>query len=190
MTSNGTDVKLTPVTKLDKKNTATSKILTTYNDVIVIFQFMANLKQSRIRTLDAWSADISKIKVLVLKGILFEIKSVFVLTYQLSSFKTNPLFPTKIRVKRFQLKDFFSQLTKLANIFDKLAAPSPPEFCWKKTMQNNFTWYLKFHASGPTITSPGTWLNFIYIYLYIFIYIYIFIIYIRFISIYKISIIS
>ena len=108
MTSNGTDAKLTPVAKLDKKNTATSKILTTYNDVIVIFQFMANLKKSRIRTLDAWSADISKIKVLVLKGILFEIKSVFVLTYQLSSFKTNPLFPTKIRVKRFQLKDFLA----------------------------------------------------------------------------------
>ena len=167
MTSNGTDVKLTPVTKLDKKNTATSKILTTYNDVIVIFQFMANLKQSRIRTLDAWSADISKIKVLVLKGILFEIKSVFVLTYQLSSFKTNPLFPTKIRVKRFQLKDFFSQLTKLANIFEKLAAPSPPEFCWKKTMQNNFTWYLKFHASGPTIFSQVQ-RSYIYIYIYIY----------------------
>ena len=60
--------------------------------VIVIFQFMADLKQSRIRTPDAWSADISKIKeVLALKGIFSEIKSVCVLTYQISGFKTNAL---------------------------------------------------------------------------------------------------
>ena len=26
-------------------------------------------------------------------------------------------------------------------------------YCRKKTMQNNFTWYLKFHAGGPTIFS-------------------------------------
>ena len=53
---------------------------------------MANLEQSRIRTLEAWSADIGKIKeVLVLKGIFSEINSICVLTYQLSGFKTNPL---------------------------------------------------------------------------------------------------
>ena len=55
---------------------------------------MANLEQSRVRTPDAWSADISKIKeILVLKGIFSEIKSVCVLTYQISGFKTNPLIP-------------------------------------------------------------------------------------------------
>ena len=26
----------------------------------------------------------------------------------------------------------------------------------KKTMQKNFTWYLKFYASGSTIFQPGT----------------------------------
>ena len=55
---------------------------------------MANLEQSRVRTPDAWSVDISKIKeILVLKGIFSEIKSVCVLTYQISAFKTNPLIP-------------------------------------------------------------------------------------------------
>ena len=55
---------------------------------------MANLEQSRVRTPDAWSVDISKIKeILVLKGIFSEIKSVCVLTYQISDFKTNPLIP-------------------------------------------------------------------------------------------------
>ena len=26
-------------------------------------------------------------------------------------------------------------------------------YCGQKTMQNNFTWYLKFHDGGPTIFS-------------------------------------
>ena len=53
---------------------------------------MANLEQSRIRNPDRWSADISKIKeVLVLKGIFSGIKSVCVITYQMSGFKTNTL---------------------------------------------------------------------------------------------------
>ena len=26
-------------------------------------------------------------------------------------------------------------------------------YCWKKMLQNNFTWYLKFHAGGLTIFS-------------------------------------
>ena len=29
-------------------------------------------------------------------------------------------------------------------------------YCGKKTMQNNFTWSLKFHAGGPSIFQLGT----------------------------------
>ena len=87
---------------------------------------MANLEESGLRTLDAWPADISKIKeVLMLKGIFSEIKYVCVLSYQISSFKKHCLKThRKNRVKQFQLNDLLSQLTKLANIFDKLPALS------------------------------------------------------------------
>ena len=59
-TSNDIDMKLVPVTKLDKKNMATSKkfdddVLLANYVVIVIFQFMAILEQIRSRISDAWS---------------------------------------------------------------------------------------------------------------------------------------
>ena len=72
-------MKLGPVTKLDKRNTATSEkfdddALSANDDVIVTFQFLANLEQSRSQPQDAWSADISKIKeVLVLEDIFSEL---------------------------------------------------------------------------------------------------------------------
>ena len=60
---------------------------------------MANLEQSRIRTPDAWSADISKIKeVLVLKGIFSGIKSVCVFTYL--------NFPPRLGLNDFNLTIF------------------------------------------------------------------------------------
>ena len=71
-------MKLGPVTKLDKRNTATSRkldddVLSANNDVIVTFQNMANLEQSGSQTSDSWSPDITKTKeVLVLKGIFSE----------------------------------------------------------------------------------------------------------------------
>ena len=59
-TSNDIDMKLGPVTKLDKKNMATSKkfdddVLLANYVVIVIFQIMAILEQIRSRISDAWS---------------------------------------------------------------------------------------------------------------------------------------
>ena len=72
-------MKLGPVTKLERRNTATSKkidndVLQAINDVIVVFRFMANLKKSGCRIPDAWSADIGRIKeVLVPKGMFSEI---------------------------------------------------------------------------------------------------------------------
>ena len=47
-------MKLGPVTKLDKRNKMTSKkfdddFMSANGDVIIIFRFMANLKQSRSR---------------------------------------------------------------------------------------------------------------------------------------------
>ena len=59
-TSHDIDIKLGPVTKLDKRNAATSKkieadIILTNCGVIVFFQFMANLHPSGTRILDAWS---------------------------------------------------------------------------------------------------------------------------------------
>ena len=77
-TSNDIDMKLGPVTKLDKRNTATSKkldddVLSANYDAIVIFRFMANLERFRSRISDAWSAEIDKIKeFLVLKGTFSE----------------------------------------------------------------------------------------------------------------------
>ena len=71
-------MKLGPVTKLYKRNTATSKkldddVLSANYDAIVIFRFMANLERFRSRISDAWSAEIDKIKeVLVLKGTFSE----------------------------------------------------------------------------------------------------------------------
>ena len=68
-------MKLGPVTKLDK---TTSKkldddVLSANYDAIVIFRFMANLERFRSRISDAWSAEIDKIKeVLVLKGTFSE----------------------------------------------------------------------------------------------------------------------
>ena len=85
-------MKLGPVTKLDKRNTATSEkpdadVLSANDDVIVTFKFLANLEQFGSQPPDAWSADISKIKeVLVLEGIFSEPTYVCVLTYQSSSF--------------------------------------------------------------------------------------------------------
>ena len=71
-------MKLGPVTKLYKRNTATSKkldddVLSANYDAIVILRFMSNLEQFRSRISDAWSAEIDKIKeVLVLKGTFSE----------------------------------------------------------------------------------------------------------------------
>ena len=71
-------MKLGPVTKLDKRNTATSRkldddVLPANNDVIVTFKNMANLEQSGSQTSDSWSPDITKTKeVLVLKVIFSE----------------------------------------------------------------------------------------------------------------------
>ena len=85
-------MKLGPVTKLDKRNTATSKkldddVLSANYDAIVIFQFMANLEQFRSRISHAWSAEIDKIKeVLVLKGIFSETTYVCIFNYHSSSF--------------------------------------------------------------------------------------------------------
>ena len=58
-TSNDFDMKLGPVTKLDKKNTARSKNLTMASCQQVMmslsfYQFMANLEQSGGWILDAW----------------------------------------------------------------------------------------------------------------------------------------
>ena len=85
-------MKLGPVTKLDKRNTATLKkldddVLSANYDAIVIFRFMANLEQFRSRISDAWSAEIGKIKeVLVLKGTFSETTYVCVFKYHSSSF--------------------------------------------------------------------------------------------------------
>ena len=54
-------MKLSPVTKLYKKNTATSKkfIITSCRHIVTslsFFQFMANLQPSGMRILDVWSA--------------------------------------------------------------------------------------------------------------------------------------
>ena len=52
-------MKLASVSKLDERKTATSKKLGKTScqnyDVIVIFEFLANLEQSRSRISDAWS---------------------------------------------------------------------------------------------------------------------------------------
>ena len=65
-------MKLGPVTKLGKRNTGTWKktwrhskksyFLSTNNDFIVSSRFVANLEQSGNRVLEAWFADITKIK--------------------------------------------------------------------------------------------------------------------------------
>ena len=60
LTRNNIDMKFGPVTKRDKRNTATSKkfkydVISLKFDVIVIFWFMANLEQSRSWNLEAWS---------------------------------------------------------------------------------------------------------------------------------------
>ena len=57
-------MKLVPVTKLYKKNTASLKkidddVLSAYCDVILIFRFMANLEQSGSRILDTWSVKLT-----------------------------------------------------------------------------------------------------------------------------------
>ena len=56
-------MKLKPVTKLGKRNTATSKIKkrkkTSYQQIVTplsLFQFMSNFEQSRSWIPDAWSA--------------------------------------------------------------------------------------------------------------------------------------
>ena len=82
-------MKLGPVTKLDK---TTSKkldddVLSANYDAIVIFRFMSNLEQFRSRISDAWSAEIDKIKeVLVLKGTFSETTYVFVFKHHSSRF--------------------------------------------------------------------------------------------------------
>ena len=66
-------MKLRPVTKLDKRNMATSEkldddVLSANDDAIVTFYFLANLEQSGSQPPDVSSADIRKIReVLVLK---------------------------------------------------------------------------------------------------------------------------
>ena len=85
-------MKVRPVTRLDKRNTAMSEkldddVLLANDDVIVTFYFLANFGQPGSQPPDAWSADISKIKdVLVLDGIFSEPTYVWVLKYQSSSF--------------------------------------------------------------------------------------------------------
>ena len=59
-TSRDIDMKLGPVTKLDKRTTTTSKNLTmmSFQQIVTIFsflQFMAKLQSSRSQILDAWS---------------------------------------------------------------------------------------------------------------------------------------
>ena len=73
-----------PVAQLDKINTTTSENY----DVTVVFRFMVNLEQFRSRISDAWSAEIDKIKeVLVLiKGTFSETTYVCVLKYHRSRF--------------------------------------------------------------------------------------------------------
>ena len=63
-TNSDIDMKLVPVTKLYKKNTASLKkidddVLSAYCDVILIFRFMANLEQSGSRILDTWSVKLT-----------------------------------------------------------------------------------------------------------------------------------
>ena len=89
-------MKLGLVNKFDKRKRRRQKkkyhgILSTNKYVIVIFQFKVNLEHSRsmvslLRTPDAWSADISKIKeVQILKEIFSESTYVCLLAYQISS---------------------------------------------------------------------------------------------------------
>ena len=85
-------MKLRATTKRDKRNTATSKkldhdVLSANYDAIVVFRIMANLEQFRNQISDAWSAEINKIKkVLVLKGTFSETTYVWVPKYHSSSF--------------------------------------------------------------------------------------------------------
>ena len=58
-------MKLGPVTKLDKKNTLTSKkklVMMSFHQIVMsllFFQFMANLEQSRSQIPDAWSVELT-----------------------------------------------------------------------------------------------------------------------------------
>ena len=85
-------MKLGPVTKLDNRNTTTSKkldddVLSANYEAIVILRFRANLEQFRSRISDAWSAEIDKIKEgLVLKGIFSKTTYVCVFKYHSSIF--------------------------------------------------------------------------------------------------------
>ena len=57
-TSNDTDMKLEPLTKLDKRNTTTSEIFDVSSancDILSFFWLMADLEQSESRILDTWS---------------------------------------------------------------------------------------------------------------------------------------
>ena len=63
-TSNDIDIILEPVSKLDKRNTTTSKKLamTSCRQIVTslsFFQFMTNLEQSGSRILDAWSVKLT-----------------------------------------------------------------------------------------------------------------------------------
>ena len=63
-TSNDIDIKLGPVTKLDKRKTATSKtfVITSCQQIVPslsFFRFMANLEQSGSRILDVWSVKLT-----------------------------------------------------------------------------------------------------------------------------------
>ena len=77
-------MKLGPVTNLDRRNMATQKkvgVLSASNDVIAIFQFMANLLQFGSRTPEAWSADISKIKEVLVRKVYLVKVTLFLSTY-------------------------------------------------------------------------------------------------------------
>ena len=63
-TSHATDMKLGPVTKLDKRNTATSKKLTMTSCMQIVtslsfFRFVTNLKLPGSRIPDAWSVKLT-----------------------------------------------------------------------------------------------------------------------------------
>ena len=47
------------------------------------------------------------------------------------------------------LHDKYGQLK--AKDWQQLTVEPPLLACGKKTMQNNFTWYLKFHVDRPTV---------------------------------------
>ena len=100
-TSNDIDIKLGPVRKLDKRNTATSKkfddnVVSANCDVIVIFPIYGHLEQSDSRILDAWSVKLifSLIVTFILQKLKTELKNLE------HSFHTIPLSKATIFNKK------------------------------------------------------------------------------------------